>query len=65
MKTTNDLFSSITKEALILDQDVQKGCTLALDVKTDYEIWQKNAMNKEAALKLKNSFDKWKKKNAR
>lgn len=65
MKTTNDLFSSINKEALTLEHDVQKGCTLALDVKTDYEIWQKNAMNKEAALRLKNSFSKWKKKSSR
>lgn len=60
MKSTNELFTNVMKSIVLIEEDNQKGCPLAKDVQINYEYWQKNAMNKECALKLKISFDKWK-----
>jgi hypothetical protein len=65
MKSTNELFNKVMKNILLVEEDIKKDCPLAKDVQHNYEYWQKNAMNKEAALKLKNSFDKWEKKHVR
>lgn len=54
----NEMKSNITE----IDNRLSKGCELSQEVKDNYEDWQKNAINKELALKLKISLDKWKKK---
>jgi hypothetical protein len=42
-----------------VEDDIKKGCSLAKNVQYDYEYWQKNVLNKEAAFKLQTSFNKW------
>lgn len=59
---TDKLFMDTMKHIMHIDSDVSKGCPLAKDVQYNYEVWQRNIMNKEAALKLRVSLNKWKEK---
>lgn len=59
---SNKLYIEFTQNITKIDNDVQKGCRFATTVKDAYEIWQKNATNKEAQMKLKNALDTWKRK---
>jgi hypothetical protein len=59
---TDKLFMETMKHIIHIDNDVFNGCPLAKAVQQDYETWQRNVMNKEAALRLQTSLNKWKEK---
>lgn len=57
---TNQIYKDVLDNIQEIEGQFNKGCDLSKEIKDTYELWQKNAMNKEVSLKLKNAMDKWK-----
>jgi hypothetical protein len=58
-RSSNELYLKVMRNIMNVEDDIKKGCSLAKNVQYDYEYWQKNVLNKEAAFKLQTSFNKW------
>jgi len=58
-RSSNELYLKVMRNIMNVEDDIKKGCELAKHVQLDYDYWQKNVLNKEAAFKLQTSFNKW------
>ncbi len=58
--STNELYNDFLKNAKLIDEDLNDDCSYAKQLKNDYDYWQRNVMNKEAQMQLRDSLNKWK-----